>query len=257
MARMRVAEATTSSWRSRRSRAGRRAAVLPGGFDEEFAGIGVPGLRDRALVPGLAGGVLTGDQPQVGTDGRAGEAGPVPDLHGQPEPDRHLDAPQAHQRLNHRAVAAGCGRDGHLPVDPFEMPGMKFGLLDISLIGELQRRFLKVLAVQPPALFLRPSGVFGVADAVAQQDGVHVLAGVREILGRARTQPGQIPQRFLFRVRDPYLGDRADHEHLSQHPGIAPVRFDPVPGCPQQLRGRRDDAVDACSAGYRASMNPV
>ncbi len=61
------------------------APVLPGGFDEEFAGVGVPGLGDRALVPGLAGGLLTGHQPEVGADGGAGEAGPVPDFHGEPE----------------------------------------------------------------------------------------------------------------------------------------------------------------------------
>ena len=68
------------------------APVLPGGFDEEFTGIGVTGFRDRALVPGLAGGVLTGDQPQVGADGGTGEAGLVPDLHGKPERGRDLDA---------------------------------------------------------------------------------------------------------------------------------------------------------------------
>lgn len=39
------------------------APVLPGGLDEEFAGISVPGLGDRALVPGLPRVVLAGDQP--------------------------------------------------------------------------------------------------------------------------------------------------------------------------------------------------
>lgn len=74
------------------------AAVLPLRFDEEFAGIGVPGLGDRALVPGLTGGLLAGHQPEVGTDGRTAESGPVPDLHGQPDavviwmPRRHITA---------------------------------------------------------------------------------------------------------------------------------------------------------------------
>jgi hypothetical protein len=57
-----------------------------------------------------------------------------------------------------------------------QVPGEQFGLFDVGFIGELQRRFLEVLAVQPPAVFLRPSGHFGVADAMAEPDGVHVLA---------------------------------------------------------------------------------
>ncbi|WHP59822.1 hypothetical protein QMY03_02360 [Arthrobacter sp. KFRI-F3372] len=223
------------------------APVLPSGFDEEFAGVGVPGLGDGALVAGWAGGILAGDQPEVGADGRTGEAGPAPDLHGQPERGRNLDAAQTHQRLDHRGVAACRGRGGDLLIDPFELPGEEFGLLDIGLVGELQRRFSKVLAVQPPAVFLRPSCLFGVADAVAQQDGVHVLAGVREVLGRTRAQPGQVPESFFVRVRDPHLGDRADREHLGQHLGIARVGFDPVSGCGQQFRGRRDHTVDAGS----------
>jgi len=72
--------------------------MLPSRFDEEFAGVSIPGFGDRALVPRLAGGFLAGDQAEVGTDGRAGEAGPVPDLYGQPErgvswmPRRHINA---------------------------------------------------------------------------------------------------------------------------------------------------------------------
>lgn len=36
-------------------------------------------------------------------------------------------------------------------------------MLDVGFVGELQRRFLKVLAVQPEPVFLRPSCVLGVA----------------------------------------------------------------------------------------------
>lgn len=68
------------------------AAVLPGGFDEELAGIGVPGLGDWSLAPGLAGGVFDGNHSKIRPDGGTGEASPVPDLHGQPEPCRELDA---------------------------------------------------------------------------------------------------------------------------------------------------------------------
>src|SRR5699024_8410578 len=41
-------------------------AVVPGCLDEQSAGMGIAGLGDRALGPGGSGGVLTGDQPEVG-----------------------------------------------------------------------------------------------------------------------------------------------------------------------------------------------
>lgn len=148
-------------------------------------------------------------------------------------PRRHINASTT------GGVAAGSGRGGDLFVDACQMPGEEFGLLYIGLVGAVQRRFGKALAVQPPAVFPRPSGLFQVADAVAQQDGVHALAGVREIFGRARAQPGQVPEGFFVRVRDPHLGDRADREHLSQHPGVRPVGFHPSPGAPSSF----DDAA--------------
>jgi hypothetical protein len=69
------------------------------------------------------------------------------------------------------------------------------------------------------------------------EDGVHVLAGVRKVLGRARAQPGQVPQRFFLRIRNPHLGDGSDREHLDKHPGVPPIGFDP-------LRRRLNHAVD-------------
>jgi hypothetical protein len=68
-----------------------------------------------------------------------GEAGPVSDFHGQPEACRHLNAPQAHQCVYHRGVAARLGGYGHLLVDAFEVPCKQLCLLGIGLVGELQR----------------------------------------------------------------------------------------------------------------------
>ncbi len=63
--------------------AGRVAgAVVPGGFDQQAAGVGVAGLGDRALHPGRAGGVLGRDQADERADAVAGEAVPVADLDG-------------------------------------------------------------------------------------------------------------------------------------------------------------------------------
>jgi hypothetical protein len=42
-----------------------RAVVVPGGFDQETAGVTRAGLRDRALAAGLAGAVLGGHPPDI------------------------------------------------------------------------------------------------------------------------------------------------------------------------------------------------
>lgn len=66
--------------------------MMPGGLDQHAAGMGVSGLGDPALGPGSTGGVLGGDQTQIGADGAAGEAGPVTDLHIQAESGEHRDS---------------------------------------------------------------------------------------------------------------------------------------------------------------------
>ncbi len=174
-----------------------------------------------------------------------------------PNAGRDLDAAQAHQRVNHRGVATCRGRGRDVLVDARQVRGEQLGLLDIGLVGELQHRFVKALAVQPQPVFLRPPGLLGVADAVAQQDRVHVLAGMGEVLGRAGAQPGQVPQGFFLRRRDPHLGDRADGEHFGQHPGVAPVGFDPVPGARSSFEDAATTQSMPAARRYRARTYPV
>jgi hypothetical protein len=66
-----------------------------------------------------------------------------------------------HQCVYYGGVAACRGRGGHLLVNAFQVPREEFGLLDIGLISELQRRLIEVLAVQPQAVFFRPPVVLG------------------------------------------------------------------------------------------------
>ena len=54
--------------------------VMPGGFDQQPADVAVAGLGDAALAAMLAGGVLGGDQAEVGPDAGSGEPLPVADL---------------------------------------------------------------------------------------------------------------------------------------------------------------------------------
>ena len=60
--------------------------VVPGGLDEQPAGVAVAGLGDRPLRPGGPGGVLAGHQSDERADGVPGEPVPVTDLDRQGEP---------------------------------------------------------------------------------------------------------------------------------------------------------------------------
>src|SRR6185295_933705 len=71
------------------------AAVVPGGFNQQPPHVGVTGLGDRALRPAGPGGILAGNQPQIGADARAGEAVPVADLDRQREP-LNVEMPRRH-----------------------------------------------------------------------------------------------------------------------------------------------------------------
>ena len=71
--------------------------------------MGVAGLGDRSLHPGLARGVLAGHQPDERADGVAGEPVPVADLDGQREPGQGADPTQASQPAHHRGELAVRG----------------------------------------------------------------------------------------------------------------------------------------------------
>ena len=74
------------------------AAVVVGGLDQQPAGVGGAGLGDRPEPPLAAGGVLAGNDPEVGGElvGMI-EAPPLADLRAQPERGQRVDPAQAPQ----------------------------------------------------------------------------------------------------------------------------------------------------------------
>lgn len=95
-----------------------RRAVVPRGLHQQPAGVGVPGFGDRPLGAVPAGGMLGGQEPQLGADGVTGEPVPVADLHGQPEPGQGGHPPQATQPAHHRGVLAVERHLGDRLVEP-------------------------------------------------------------------------------------------------------------------------------------------
>src|SRR2546421_195254 len=89
--------------------------VMPGGLDQQAAGVGVTGLGDRTLAAAGAARGLAGDQAEVGADAGAGEPVPVADLHGQPEPGQGGDpAHRAQPGHDRRPLRRGGGRGDRL-----------------------------------------------------------------------------------------------------------------------------------------------
>lgn len=62
-------------------------------------------------------------------------------------------------------------------VNAMEGRGEQFHLFHLGLIGELQHRGVETLPVQPRLVLPGPRRLLRVADTVAEQDCVHVLAG--------------------------------------------------------------------------------
>ena len=99
-------------------------AVVPGGLDQQPAGVGVAGLGDRALDPGLAPEECSrGHQPDEGADGGAGEPVPVADLDRQREPGQRRDPAQAAQPAHDRGELAVGGHRRDRGVEPVPAGG--------------------------------------------------------------------------------------------------------------------------------------
>lgn len=86
------------------------AAVVVGGFDQQPPRVGRAGLGDRSLTALLAGGVLAGNDPEVGRE-LVGviEAVPFADLGAQADRGQRGDLAQASQPRDRRAARRARG----------------------------------------------------------------------------------------------------------------------------------------------------
>ena len=85
-------------------------AVVPGGLNQQPAGVAVACLGDRALGSCLSRGMLGRDQPEVGANALAREAVPVADFHGQAEAGQRGDPAQALEVPDDGGVLAVVGK---------------------------------------------------------------------------------------------------------------------------------------------------
>ena len=94
------------------------AAVVVGGLDQQSAGVGRAGLGDRPEPPLGAGGVLAGNDPEVGGELiRMIEASPLPDLSAEPERGQRVDPAQAAQPRDRVRARSACRERGQVGLD--------------------------------------------------------------------------------------------------------------------------------------------
>src|SRR5699024_7409822 len=91
--------------------------MMPGGLYQQPAHVSVAGLGDGPLGPGLARGMLAGDQSDEGCDGGAGEAVPVANLDRQSKPGQAADPAQAPQPACQRGELAVGGHVRDLAIE--------------------------------------------------------------------------------------------------------------------------------------------
>ena len=144
-------------------------AVVPGRLDQQPAGVGVPGLGDRALGALPAGGGLGGHQPEVGTDGGSGEPMPVTDLDGQPEPGQRGHPTQTTQPAHHRGVLAAHSHLGDRVIQPVPAGRGEQHRLERGIERQLQPRQREMLPAQPLLVHPGPRMPTGIQDPLAQQ----------------------------------------------------------------------------------------
>jgi hypothetical protein len=239
---------------SRLGRSGLRDARPP---RPATVGQGVAGLGDRALAASAATGLLAGHQAQPGADRGPGEAMPVADLHGQPNPGQHPDPAQTGQPGHHRRPGRGGGQLGdgasrrsRRAWTARTAPWASAKGLPAGLAAPAPPH-----AGQPPGVRLGPGrpGKTSPGPAAASTADAGPPAAPR---GRLRGSD-RVWSCLLGLGRDPHRGRLPDVQQPGQPFGVAPVGLDPIPGRAFQLDGATPTPPTPAAWRARASPNPV
>ena len=217
---------------------------MPGGFDQQSAGVAVAGLGDPPWN-GVARGVLARHQPEVGADRAPGQPVPVADLDGQPERGQRRDPAQAAQPVTTGvnslsaaiAVIASSSRSrrstaASMVRRPSRTPAAAPG----------RRTAGRAARVRDPG----PGLPAVVDDPLPQQQFRHPVPGRHQIPAAVFAGPDQIPGRFLARRSAP--PPRRSGRGAAAGPDAAASRASVLTRSPAralQLRRRRHQTLDA------------
>lgn len=214
--------------------------MVPGGFDEQPAGVPIAGLRDRPLHPGLPGRELGGHQSEERTDTVPGEPLPVADLDRESESGQHAHSAQASQSMHNRGEFAVVRERLDRPIKTVPS-GFD---LEHGLIFRIERglccRTHQVPLCEPSIVLRRPCGTIVVDDPVPQQQLAQPVPGTHQITPAVFPSPHQIADGLLIGRGNGDRGDLVQPQQPGQMHGISRVGLHPIPERTLQLRGRCD-----------------
>jgi hypothetical protein len=132
-------------------------AVVPSGFDEDSAEMGIVGFGDGALDALDPAGIFRRDQTQKGHDTRSGgKAARIPEFGGNGQRRQIIDAAEAAEALDASAERLEAEKIAELEFDRRQLGDALLDRPDIGVVGLSQRGPIPALRVQPLGVLFRP-----------------------------------------------------------------------------------------------------
>ena len=225
----------------------RRAAVVPGGFDQQPAAVPGPGLGDRALAALLARCVLRGNEAEVAHQERGTrEAVKVADLRAEPDRAQRLDAAQAAQPCDRRSPRGVGNQLRDRRFERLATDQQRVDRADVVAQRDLRPALAEVDAGQPAAVMLRPgAGAALETTVVTQQQLGEPMAGTHQIAADVLAGTDQVTQRLLGGARNADQVQPTDHQQPQQPLRVTAIGLHPVARRPLDLPGRGHDTPDS------------
>ena len=235
---------TTRLVGAKASRQSRRMPVVPGGFDQEAAGVAVAGLGHRAAEVSVAGGVLgDGEAEEAHQLAGGGEAAEVADLGEQRERGQRRDAAEAGEPADRVAPRMARSDLLELTVDGRDLRVERVEVAEHLLERGLRERVVERFAGAPRrgAGASRPSSPRGRcarSAAAACRPGAVRRCGPGA--GRRGSAPGHAA--LLLRRRRPNERELAGPVEPDELARVTTVGLHPV-ARPYRDQRRRDDVA--------------
>jgi len=234
-----------------------RAQVVPGGLDEQPAGVAGAALGDRTLPPALAGLVERGYEAEPGDElRRPREAGEVADLRCEHERGQRVDPTEAARAGEGRPPLAlerepgealvERGFAGDQPVDGGER----------VQVGELGRRFLEALTGEPLAVPLRPGARLRVDASVQEQQLRNAVPAAHQVGADLLAGAAEVTSRLEVGARHADELQLTCKQEAGEQLGVLTIGLDPIARRPRRLARRHHLDAHAGGLGRPVEREP-
>jgi len=220
-------------------------SIGPSTFDQLMTNSGVARPGNPAALGRFSRRVFAWHEPQIRHQFyRRFKPAHVPDLGHEGDGTYQRHTPQGLQRIYSRCEVPFR----HESFDMSDQPVMAFCGIALSLQhllkGDLMRRMIEALALQPSAISHRPRPGPVIDPSVAQHEGRNELALVPLVLGRAFPGPNQVAHRLMCFIRNPDRRQLPGAKKAGQSNGIQSVCLYAITGTHRNQRGRNNTAFE-------------